>query len=234
MRIHGGGSFSRQPLLFVSRFSSVNRSKDKEKYFTWIYFRLYGLQSYCKWRRKCKSTLINDMINIIGWIVQRNYSWIIERFNYTEKTSPNFQICSSVRFFRYFWNFFGFFRSELQKDFKPFENPVTREVLKGQELPNNTPNAYKTLQIPYKSYYNQQELLNQNSFKPLKHWNYGPKLKSLEKMKKKKTKKKPKKNRKNSPKFKICYISYLQSFWLKPPGNVITAVNLVSSSRRCL
>ena len=97
-----------------------------------------------------------------------------------KKTSPKFEICGSVRFFfgffRFFSVFFGFFRFfvvlfrffsvffglNFDKKFQSFKNHVNNEVLGGQELPNNTPNAYKAQQMSYKSYYNQQEPLNKN------------------------------------------------------------------------
>ena len=134
-----------------------------------------------------------------------------------KKTSPKFEICGSVRFFSVFFGifrlfsvFFGFFRYfsvfcgtfsvffglNLDKKFQSFKNHVNNEVLVGQELPNNILNAYKALQMSYKSYYYQKEPLNK---KPLNR----SKLAKMEKPKKteKKTKKKPKKT---SPKFEIC------------------------------
>ena len=92
----------------------------------------------------------------------------------TEKTSPKFEICGSVRFFfgffRYFSVFFGFlwhcfgffdfFGLKFDKKFQPFKNHVNNEVLGGQELANNTLNGYQALQMSYESYYNQQEPLN--------------------------------------------------------------------------
>ena len=63
----------------------------------------------------------------------------------TEKTSPKF-----------IWFIFGL---NFDKKFQPFKNHVNNEVLGGQELPNNTLNAYKALQMSYKRYYNQQEPL---------------------------------------------------------------------------
>ena len=127
-----------------------------------------------------------------------------------KKTSPKFEICGSVRFFfgfffRYFSFFFGFFGIfrffsvfsgtfsgffglNFDKKFWPFKNHVNIKVLGGQELPNNTLNAYKALQMSLKSYYNQQGSLNKN---PLNQSN-------LVKMEKpKKTEKKPKKTEKN-------------------------------------
>ena len=66
----------------------------------------------------------------------------------TEKTSPKFEICGSVRFFRYFSVFFGFcgtfsvlFGLNFDKKFQPFKNHVNSEILGGQELPSNTLNA---------------------------------------------------------------------------------------------
>ena len=87
-----------------------------------------------------------------------------------KKTSPKFEICGSVRFFSVFFGFFGFFRFfsvffgifwffsvffglNFDKKFQSFKNHVNNEVLGGQELPNNILNAYKALQMSYKSYY---------------------------------------------------------------------------------
>ena len=90
-----------------------------------------------------------------------------------KKTSPKFEICGSVRFFSVFFGifrlfsfFFGFFRFfsvfcgtfsvffglNFDKKFQSFKNHVNDEVLGGQELPNNILNAYKALQMSYKSY----------------------------------------------------------------------------------
>ena len=91
----------------------------------------------------------------------------------TEKTTPKFEICCSLRgFFRFFrpfsvffgflWYFFGFFGLNFDKKFQSFKNRVNNEVLGGQELPNNTFNAYKAVQMSYESYFNQQEPLNKN------------------------------------------------------------------------
>ena len=49
--------------------------------------------------------------------------------------------------FRFYWYFFGFFRLNFDKEFQPFKNHVNNEVLGGQELANNTLNAYKALQM---------------------------------------------------------------------------------------
>ena len=129
-----------------------------------------------------------------------------------KKTSLKFEICGSVRFFRSFSVFFGFFRFfgifryfsvccgtfsvffglNFDRKFQPSKNHVNNVVLGGQELPNNTLNAYKALQMSHKSYYNQQEPLNKNPLNQSK----------LPKQKKtKRTKKNPKKA---SPKFEIC------------------------------
>ena len=84
-----------------------------------------------------------------------------------KKNSPKFEICGSVRFFRFFSAFFGFFRYlsvlcgtflvffglNFDKKFQSFKNHVNNEVLGGQELPNKILNAYKALQMSYKSYY---------------------------------------------------------------------------------
>ena len=88
-----------------------------------------------------------------------------------KKTSPKFEICGSVRFFSVFFRFFSvffgifrffsvfcgtfsvFFGLNFDKKFQPFKNHVNNEVLGGQELPNNIFNAYKALQMSYKSYY---------------------------------------------------------------------------------
>ena len=81
-----------------------------------------------------------------------------------KKTSPKFEICSSVRFLSVFFGFFRgtfsvFFGLNFDKKFQPFKNCVNNVVLGGQELPNNTLNAYRALGMSYKSYYNQQEHL---------------------------------------------------------------------------
>ena len=81
-----------------------------------------------------------------------------------KKTSPKFEICGSVRFFSVFFGFFRyfsvfcgtfsvFFGLNFDKKFQSFKNHVNNEVLGGQELPNNILNAYKALQMSYKSYY---------------------------------------------------------------------------------
>ena len=66
-------------------------------------------------------------------------------------------------------------------------------------MPNNILNAYKALQMSYKSYFYQKEPLNK---KPLNQ----SKLAKMEKPKKteKKPKKTEKKPKKTSPKFEIC------------------------------
>ena len=103
------------------------------------------------------------------------------------------------RFFLvFFCFFFGFFGLNSDKKFQLFKNYVNNEILGGQELPHNTLNASKALQMSYKSYYNQQEPLNKN---PLNQ----SKLAKMEKPKKtKKARKTEKKPLKNSPKFEIC------------------------------
>ena len=108
-------------------------------------------------------------------------------------------------FFRFFSGFFGIFRFisvfcgtfsvffglNFGKKFQSFKNHVNNEVLGGQELPNNILNAYKALQMSYKSYYYQKEPLNK---KPLNQ----SKLAKMEKPKKtEKNQKKPKKTEKN-------------------------------------
>ena len=85
----------------------------------------------------------------------------------TRKTSPKF---------RFFFQF-------LDKKFQPFKNHVNDEVLRGQELPNNTSYAYRALQKSYKSYYDQQEPLNQN---PLNQ-SISAKMEKPKKKRKKKT-----------------------------------------------
>ena len=97
-----------------------------------------------------------------------------------KKTVPNLKFAVAFGFFGFFFGvfrfFFGFFRYfsvfcgtfsvffglNFDKKFQSFKNHVNNEVLGGQELPNNTPNAYKAQQMSYKSYYNQQEPLNKN------------------------------------------------------------------------
>ena len=71
-----------------------------------------------------------------------------------KKTSPKFEICGSVRFFSVFCGTFSvFFGLNFDKKFQSFKNHVNNEVLGGQELPKNILNAYKALQMSYKSYY---------------------------------------------------------------------------------
>ena len=75
-----------------------------------------------------------------------------------EKNSHNFEIfCSLWFFFSVFFGFFVvvfrfFFRCEIRQEIQPFKNHVNNEILRGQELPNNTLNACKVLQMSYKSY----------------------------------------------------------------------------------
>ena len=66
------------------------------------------------------------------------------------------------RFFGFYGTFSVFFGLNFDKKFQPFKNYVNNEVLEGKELPNNTLNAYKALQMSYKSHYNQQEPLDKN------------------------------------------------------------------------
>ena len=109
--------------------------------------------------------------------------------------------------FRLFSGFCGtfsvFFGLNFDKKFQSFKNHVNNEVSGGQELPNNTLNAYKALQMSYKSYFNQQEPLNENLLNQSKL----AKMEKTEKTRKKpkKLKKKTKKTeKKTSPKFEIC------------------------------
>ena len=86
-----------------------------------------------------------------------------------KKPVPNLKFAVAFGFFRYFSAFFGFFRYfsvfsvfcgtfsvffglNFDKKFQSFKNHVNNEVLGGQELPNNILNAYKALQMSYKSY----------------------------------------------------------------------------------
>ena len=124
----------------------------------------------------------------------------------TKNTSPKFEIRGSLRFFRFFFPYFSFFsvffgfcgifsvffRSELQQEIPAIQKSrQQREVLEGQELPNNTLiHAYKALKMSYKSYYNQQEPLNKS---PLNQ----SKLAKMEKPKKKPKKKQKTKKRNN-------------------------------------
>ena len=138
-----------------------------------------------------------------------------------KKTSPKLEICGNVRFFSVFFGIFRFFSVfcgtfsvffglNFDKKFQPFKNHVNNEVLGGQELPNNILNAYKALQISYKSYYYQKEPLNK---KPLNQ----SKLAKMEKPKKpKKTEKNQKKNRKKpvpNLKFEVAF----GFFWVATP-----------------
>ena len=153
----------------------------------------------------------------------------------TEKTSPKFEICGSVRFFSVFfsvffgffrffsvfcgifrffsvflWYFFGFFGLNFDKKFQSFKNHVNNEVLGGQELPNNILNAYKALKMSCKSYFNQQEPNNEN---PLNQ----SKLAKMEKPKK--TEKKPKKTKKNrkKPVPNLKFAVAFGFFWVATP-----------------
>ena len=120
--------------------------------------------------------------------------------------------------FRYFSVFCGtfsvFFGLNFDRKFQPSKNHVNNVVLGGQELPNNTLNAYKALQISHKSYYNQQEPLNKNPLNQSKL----PKPKK----KRKKLKKKPKKA---SPKFEIFGSVRFSLVATPPPPNVYLRYN---------
>ena len=70
-----------------------------------------------------------------------------------KKPVPNLKFAVAFGFFRFF------FGLNFDKKFQPFKNCVNNVVLGGQELPNNTLNAYRALGMSYKSYYNQQEHL---------------------------------------------------------------------------
>ena len=132
----------------------------------------------------------------------------------TEKTSPKFEICSSVRFFsgffRFFsWYFFGFFFGlNFDKKFQPFKNCVNNVVLGGQELPNNTLNAYRALGMSYKSYYNQQEHLTRTR----KTKKIGQNGKTEE------NRKKPKKPIPNL-KFAVAFVFFLGCNYCTPVGS---------------
>ena len=82
-----------------------------------------------------------------------------------KKPVPNLKFAVAFGFFRVFFSVFFvvlfrfFFRLNFDKKFQPFKNCVNNVVLGGQELPNNTLNAYRALGMSYKSYYNQQEHL---------------------------------------------------------------------------
>ena len=91
-----------------------------------------------------------------------------------KKPVPNLKFAVAFGFFSVFFGFFRFFRFffgifrffsvfcgtfsvffglNFDKKFQSFKNHVINEVLGGQELPNNILNAYKALQMSYKSYY---------------------------------------------------------------------------------
>ena len=74
-----------------------------------------------------------------------------------KKPVPNLKFAVAFGFFQYFSVFCGtfsvFFGLNFDKKFQSFKNHVNNEVLGGQELPNNILNAYKALQMSYKSYY---------------------------------------------------------------------------------
>ena len=110
-----------------------------------------------------------------------------------KKPVPNLKFAVAFGFFSVFFGIFRFFSvfcgtfsvffgRNFDKKFQSFKNHVNNEVLGGQELPNNTLNAYKAQQMSYKSYYNQQEPLNKTRINQSK----------LAKMEK------PKKNRKKN------------------------------------
>ena len=81
-----------------------------------------------------------------------------------KKNNPMFKICGSLRLFGSFpvfrCTFLVSFGLNFDKKFQPFKNHVNNEVLRGQELPNNTSKPCKSLiklkalQKSYKSYYN--------------------------------------------------------------------------------
>ena len=90
-----------------------------------------------------------------------------------KKTSPKFEICCSLRFFgvsRYFFGIFRFLVVYFLSVWISTKNSSHSKIISTMRswdakncLAIPTPNAYKTLQlISYKSYYNQQEPLNQN------------------------------------------------------------------------
>ena len=90
-------------------------------------------------------------------------------------------------------------------------------------MPNNTLYAYKALQMSYKSYYNQQEPLNENPFNQSK-------LAKMEKPKKtekknRKKNKKPKKKPVPNLKFAVAF----GFFGLQPPPPPKLLCNLSSS-----
>ena len=52
--------------------------------------------------------------------------------------------------FRFFCGSFSvYFGLNFEKKFQAFKNYVNNEVLRGQELPNNTPNAYRAIKMSY-------------------------------------------------------------------------------------
>ena len=142
-----------------------------------------------------------------------------------KKPVPNLKFAVAFGFFRFFSVFFGFFRFfsvffgffrffvvlfrvfsvffglNFDKKFESFKNHVNNEVLGGQELPNNTPNAYKAQQMSYKSYCNQQEPLNKDQLNSSQIGQNGKTEKNRKKPKKnRKNRKKPKKTKKNRKK----------------------------------
>ena len=109
-----------------------------------------------------------------------------------KKTVPNLKFEVAFGFFRFFSVFFGFLRFyvvlfrfffglNFDKKFQPFKNHINNEVSGGQELPNNTLNANKALQMSYKSYFNQQEPLNENPLNQSKLAKNGKTEKKTEK-----------------------------------------------------
>ena len=146
--------------------------------------------------------------------------------NRKKKPVPNLKFAVAFGFFRFFSVFFGFFRFfsvfcgtfsvffglNFDKKFQSFKNHVNNEVLGGQELPDNILNAYKALQMSYKSYYYQKEQLSK---KPLNQ----SKLAKMEKPKKPKKTEKNQKNRKKPkkpvPNFKFAVA--FGFFWVATP-----------------
>ena len=112
-----------------------------------------------------------------------------------KKPVPNLKFAVAFGFFRFFsWSFSVFFGLNFDKKFQPFKNCVNNVVLGGQELPNNTLNAYRALGMSYKSYYNQQEPVKPKKFA------------KMEKPKK------TEKTEKTNPKFEIC--GSVRFFWV--------------------
>ena len=134
---------------------------------------------------KTRRSMVKKFSSITKDLLKGNVGGLQQKKN-RKKPSSKFRICCSLRFFRHFSVFSAFFG--FCGTFLGFFSTYKNEVLRGQEFPNNTSNTYGGLQKSYKSYFNQQEPLNQN---PL---NQSKSAKTEKPKKNEKTEKKIRKN----------------------------------------